>query len=79
MNSKSVAVAKYTKRQRKALRGDNAAKRFSLSAGAVRLIGGTEYKGTPPVYHNINAHKPMFPAHFIKVSPGIPFVRIQPK
>lgn len=76
MNSKSTATAKYTKRQRKALRGDNAAKRSSLATGSVQIVGGTEYRGTPPTYHNINAHKPTLPAYFVKVSAGIPYAKV---
>lgn len=76
MNSKSTAVAKYTKRQRKALRGDNAAKRSSLATGDVQLVGSTEYRGTPPVYHNINVNRPTLPAYFVKVTAGIPYAKV---
>ncbi len=71
MNKQSKAFAKPqpTKRQRKALRGDNSAVVHSKANGDRFHVAGREYIGTPPVYQ-IDQY-----GQAIKVARGIPFVR----
>ena len=75
IQSKSTATTRLTKRETKKVNGYSAAVLASRKAGSV--VG--EYIGKPPVYINVYQNNPVMPAHYIKVSAGIPFVRAQPK
>jgi hypothetical protein len=66
---------KMTKRQRKAVRGLNEAMRNSLAKGKNVVVAGVTYIGETPSFFDRNAGYPGLPAEYVKVQPGIPFVR----
>lgn len=53
----------------------NAAYNRSLKKGDVQMVGETEYRGRNPMFKVIPAHKGK-PAYAMKISKGIPFVRV---
>lgn len=46
----------------------------SLDLGDIYIVAGTYYCGKPPVYKNVETRMG-FPARYIKVERGIPFVK----
>lgn len=68
---KPATQPKLTKRQRKALRGPNAAMQISISQGSTIERVGATYKGRNPE-HRIDPLTKMP----IKSRAGIPFVRV---
>lgn len=46
----------------------------SLNLGDIYIVAGTHYCGKPPVYKNVETRMG-FPARYIKVERGIPFVK----
>lgn len=46
----------------------------SLDRGDIYIVAGTHYCGRPPVYRNVETRMG-FPARFLKVEAGIPFVK----
>jgi hypothetical protein len=53
----------------------NAAKQFSLKHGKPVKVGSTTYMGANPVFFNLETN-PAMPARFIKVSKGVPYVKV---
>ena len=62
---------KLTKRQRKYLKGPNAAVLASIKNGTQH----GDYIGSPPEYFNTNMGNSMVPPQYVKVKKGVPFVR----
>lgn len=53
----------------------NQVERILNSDAPIQTVGKTHYKGQPPVYRNLE-HLPGAAPRFVKVSKGIPFVRV---
>lgn len=75
VNSRAFSKAQLTKRQRKALHGDNFMVRECKRVG--KKVG--EYIGASPQFADLNANKAGSPPNWVKVRAGIPFVRASGK
>jgi len=69
---------KITKRQRKVMTRFNEAVMYSRKNGAMRYVGEIEYVGTNPEYAS-KINSDTFVQEFVKVAPGVPFVRLTNK
>ena len=76
MRGQAFKAPKLTKRQRKALRGDNQMVKNCLKNGKEIVVAGATYIGAVPEFFNKNMNNPSLPAEFIKTSKGVPFVRV---
>jgi len=58
----------------KAVRRISPIMQYSINNGDIYQVAGTTYCGKPPVYKNLETRLG-YPANFVKVQRGIPFVR----
>ena len=70
-------MKKLTKRQRKIIKGPNAAAKRSLKEGLPQQVGTDTYYGDNPQYKRIGL--PEAANRWAKVSKGVPFVRAEQK
>lgn len=69
-------MRKVTKRQRKIIRGANAAVDRSLRKGEVFSVGDTLYTGQSPLFAPVYWPGTQAIYTYRKAKPGIPFVRV---
>jgi hypothetical protein len=64
---------KLTKKQKKIMKGLNAASRRSVHGGQNQNV---IYKGLVPQFREVRSDGPLMPAKWVKISNGLPFINL---